>query len=151
MKRNRWMFAVAVAFLLGVAPMLSAQVTLPISATTSVTGTVAVEIPFRFSLEGKTFRSGTYVISPLTDRTISLHESKGKDRQNLVVMTYPVVAVNNVSGPKLIFHRYGDDYFLTQAWLRQSDSGREFPVSPDEIRMARQYKQDQVILVAKSK
>lgn len=149
MKRNTWMVGVAVAFFLVMVPMLSAQVTLPMSATTSVNGTVTVEIPFRFSLEGKIFHSGTYVISPLTDRTISLHEVEGKG--NIVVMTHPVIAANTLAAPKLVFHRYGDDYFLTQAWLRQSDTGREFPVSPDELRMARQYKQGQVILVAKSK
>ena|SRR5690242_4008112 len=145
MKRNIWIVGVAV-ILLAVAPLASAQVILPVPTTTSVTGTVKIEIPFRFSLNGKVFHSGSYLVSPLTDKTVALRSADGK--QSAVLMTSPVIAAS-VSGPKLVFHRYGDDYFLTQAWLRQSDTGREFPMSADEIRLAREYSQQQVILVAK--
>lgn len=146
MKRNVWIVGVA-ALLLTLVPLVSAQVTLPVATTTSITGTVKIEIPFKFSLDGKNFHSGSYLISPLTDKTAALRSEDGK--QSAVVMTSPVTTANNVSGPKLVFHRYGDDYFLTQAWLRQSDTGREFPMSADEIRMAREYSQQQVILVSK--
>ncbi len=146
MKRNLWIVGVAV-ILLWVTPLASAQVVLPVPTTTSVTGTVKIEIPFKFSLDGKIFHSGTYSVSPLTEKTVALQSEDGK--QSAVVMTNPVTTANKISGPKLVFHRYGDDYFLTQAWLRQSDTGREFPMSADEIRLAREYSQQQVVLVAK--
>ncbi len=145
MKRNSWILLVA--GLLMVVPMLSAQTVMPVPTTTSVTGTVTIEIPFRFSVDGKIFHSGSYTIAPLTDKTVALRSVEGK--QSAVIMTNAVTTANNISGPKLVFHRYGDDYFLTQAWLRVSDTGREFPVSADEIRMAREYSQQQVVLVAK--
>lgn len=149
MKRNIWI-GLAVALLLGISPMLSAQsskVMMRVPTTTSVTGTVTVSIPFAFSLEGKTFPEGEYTMQPLTDRTVAIRDSGGK--QAVVALTNSVSNGNEISAPKLVFHRYGGQAFLTQAWLRQSDIGREFHVSPDEIRMAREYSQDQVTLIAK--
>ena len=149
MKRNTWIELVA-GLLLGFAPMLAAQsskVVMGVPTTTSVSGTVTVSIPFAFSLDGKTFAAGTHSMVPLTDKTVAIRDSEGK--HSIVVLTNAVSTGTEISGPKLVFHRYGDQSFLTQAWLRQSDTGREFAVSPDEIRMAREYSQQQVILVAK--
>jgi hypothetical protein len=37
---------------------------------------------------------------------------------------------------KLVFHRYGDTYFLTQVWAAGYSSGWEFPASKLEREMA---------------
>ena len=57
-----------------------------------------------------------------------------------------VSIANQVVPPKLIFHKYADQYFLTQAWLKYSDEGREFFVTPRELQMAREYSQERVVL-----
>ncbi len=38
--------------------------------------------------------------------------------------------------PRLIFRRYGSELFLAQVWT--STSGREFPILPNERKLARQ-------------
>ena len=65
-----------------------------------------------------------------------------------MVLINPVTKVD-VQAPRLAFHKYGDKYFLTQAWLRNSDSGKELFVSAKEIQMARDYRQTQVDLQGK--
>ena len=47
-----------------------------------------------------------------------------------------------VSKPtKLIFHRYGDQYFLAQFWNLGSETGYEFPRSKAEREIGRQVAQ----------
>ena len=49
---------------------------------------------------------------------------------------------------KLVFHRYGDRYFLAQIWMAGSNSGQELPKSPRETEAARDYTVQEVVLVA---
>jgi hypothetical protein len=47
---------------------------------------------------------------------------------------------------KLVFHRYGNVYFLAAAWLPNSDHAREFYASANEIQVVRNGGQDVVEL-----
>jgi len=49
---------------------------------------------------------------------------------------------------KLIFHRYGDRYFLAQVWIAGNVRGREFPTSKHESEMAMDYPTQDVVVVA---
>ena len=147
MKRTNRIIAIAVALLIGL-PTLHAQTTnvvMTVPTTTSISGTVQVNIPFAFSVAGKTFAAGEYAISPSDEKGITIKSVKGNSAA--MVLTN-AVGSSKVEGPKLVFHKYGDKYFLTQTWLRASDRGRELFASPEEIRMAREYHQQQVTLVA---
>ena len=47
---------------------------------------------------------------------------------------------------KLVFHRYGNAYFLAAAWLPNCDHAREFYASANESQVARSGGQDVVEL-----
>ena len=53
---------------------------------------------------------------------------------------------------KLVFHRYGDRYFLSQVWVEGATRGRELPKSKQEKEqdqlLARNDTRDQVTIVA---
>jgi hypothetical protein len=49
---------------------------------------------------------------------------------------------------KLVFHRYGDRYFLAQIWVAGYNSGRELPKSRQEVEVAQDYTLQNVVLVA---
>jgi hypothetical protein len=51
----------------------------------------------------------------------------------------------------LVFHRYGTAYFLSAAWLPNSDHAREFYASSNEIQVARNGGQDVVELALLAK
>ena len=75
-------------------------------------------------------------MNPATDMTIRLVRS-GDGRSSALVHT------NNVSGKaaaaaKLVFNRYGDQYFFSQAWLPADSTGRQTSKSRSEKQIARE-------------
>jgi len=147
MKRMKWIVAIAVGLLIGSTNLYaqSNKVVMQVPETTSVNGAVQVTIPFDFSVSGKTLAAGEYLIAPSGEKGISLKNVKGSE--GAMVLSHPL-SNSKADGPKLVFHRYGDKYFLAQAWLRYSDTGCELFASSEEIRLARAYRQQNVELVA---
>ncbi len=150
MKRMTLMIAAALVLAISYTPSMNAQkktVELRVPATTSITGTVKVAIPFAFSVAGKSFEAGTYYIGPADDgNEMAIKNVSGKAA--VLAATNLVSVASDVVPPKLVFHKYADQYFLAQAWLKYSDEGREFFVSPEELKMARDYHQEQVVVLA---
>jgi len=148
---NKWMLAVAVVLVMSCAPFAYGQkksIEMRVPAITTITGTVKVTIPFGFSVAGKTFEPGTYYIGPANEgNEMAINSVSGKAA--VLTATIPVSTANAVVPPKLVFHKYGDHYFLTQTWLKYSDAGREFFVTPEELNLAREYSQEHVILAMK--
>jgi hypothetical protein len=104
-------------------------------------------IPFEFFIGTETLKPGDYVITLICDKQIAL---RGTHSQTAVmVLTNPIDGGADSAAPRLVFHKYGSRYFLTQIWLHTSDAGRELYVSPEEISMAREYRQERVFLVPK--
>lgn len=150
MKRTKWMIAAAMVMLaFGCMTSLLAQtkktVEMRVPTSTSITGTVKVSIPFAFSVAGKAFGAGTYYIGPANDgNEMAIKSASGKAA--LLAPANLVNVANKVVPPKLVFHKYGDQYFLAQTWLKYSDEGREFFVTPEELKMAREYRQETIVL-----
>ena len=49
---------------------------------------------------------------------------------------------------KLVFHRYGSQYFLAQIWTAGNDRGQELPKSGREREVAMDYPAQNVVVVA---
>ena len=49
---------------------------------------------------------------------------------------------------KLVFHRYGSQYFLAQIWTAGNDRGQELPESGREREVAMDYPAQNVVVVA---
>jgi hypothetical protein len=59
------------------------------------------------------------------------------------------VQSNGLSGStKLVFHRYGDRYFLYQIWVAGEDRGRELPTTRVEKELASNATLSPVVIVA---
>ena len=84
---------------------------------------VTVDIPFEFSAGKTTLHAGVYSIKRLSGDTLTLRSADGK---SAAILNAPVT--HNSSDPnaveRLVFHKQGDRYFLSQIWL-SADSGRE--------------------------
>jgi hypothetical protein len=48
---------------------------------------------------------------------------------------------------KLVFHRYGNQYFLAQIWTAGNDRGRELPKTEQEREIAMSYPAAQDVVV----
>ena len=123
----------------------SDNVEMQIPMTTSVSGAVRLKIPFAFSVADKTFAAGEYYVGAANEKAIAVRSVSGKDAA--VALTNSVIDAHGTSLPRIVFHKYGDRYFLTQAWLRASNQGREFFVSNQETKMAQAAAVVEVALV----
>jgi hypothetical protein len=103
-----------------------AVVALPVCAQ-SVT-TVA-DVPFGFVAGNAMMPAGQYKIDAAAgSSTVSL---AGSGQSNHVLVSNPDDARSSADKPELIFHRYGDQYFLSA--IRTPFRSREFPMSRLEV------------------
>lgn len=90
-------------------------------------------IPFQFNVGDKTMPAGEYTISqvnPSSDKAVL--QLRAKDGSRTVM-----IPVNNVIGgrsesARLVFNRYGSQYFFAQAWTTGDLTGWQAPKSKSE-------------------
>lgn len=83
---------------------------------------VEVNIPFAFSAGTKTLQPGVYSIKRLSGNYLTLRSTDGK---STVILNAPLNLTSlDDKGERLVFKKYGDQYFLSQIWLT-TDTGRE--------------------------
>jgi hypothetical protein len=87
---------------------------------------LVVNIPFDFTVKGKTLPAGEYIISrsSTADKT-SLIMERRDGKANAIVLSKPVSSRENQSESRLVFNRYGEQYFLSQVWTAGDMQGRE--------------------------
>ena len=108
-------------------------------------GDVVAVIPFPFVVAGHTLMAGRYIVSPLNDNALRIHESRGP---GMLVPTNAAQRSESDNSSKLVFHRYEDTYFLSQVWITGNDRGREVRRSRAEREMATKTMQKANTVVA---
>jgi len=96
-------------------------------------GDVVATIPFPFVVAGHTLPAGRYIVSPVNQNTVRLHQSKGP---GMLVSTNAAQRPRSDVSSKLVFHCYESTYFLSQVWITGSDLGRELRRSSAELELA---------------
>lgn len=95
---------------------------------------VTAQIPFDFSIGDRKLPAGKYSVGRVRqgadDAVLSVDDERGKSKT--VRTSIPVRALDLNENAKLIFHRYGDQYFLYQVWAAGTSTGRQFPKSHSE-------------------
>jgi hypothetical protein len=102
---------------------------------------LSAQVPFDFIVASKDFRAGEYNVRAVTSagEAILISTTDKKDR---------VVTLTNGTGPnngedlpaKLVFHRYGNTYFLSQIWMAGEMTGHQLPESRRERAAERELK-----------
>ena len=105
------------------------------SAQAQSSDVIKVNVPFDFQVSGKTLPAGEYAVMRFSEKVILI---RGVDTKTSVVAQAPgrIQAGASYAKERLIFHQYGDQYFLSQVWLRRDDDGRELNRSGEERRAA---------------
>jgi hypothetical protein len=101
------------------AAMLAAAFT-AMSQTRS--GSVIVDVPFAFVVIGQTLPAGHYIVTSTGDYNIRISSHSAWRRDS--------------NGTKLVFHRYGETYFLSAVWVTGNTTGRELARSRAEHDLA---------------
>ena len=106
---------------------------------------VEVEIPFAFSAGKTMLQPGVYNIKRLSGNFLMLRRVDGKSS---VILNAPLTltSIDTKAGERLVFNKYGEQYFLSQIWLTV-DTGRELSVrkkapKPEVVEVALRKKSD---------
>ena len=95
---------------------------------------IRVNIPFDFSIANKKLPAGNYSIGRAiqnSDNTVlSILDGRGHTKE--ARLSIPVLAAEAKNQATLVFHRYGDEYFLYQVWTAGETTGRQFLKSSAE-------------------
>ncbi len=88
--------------------------------------TIKAQVPFNFVTSGKTMPAGECTIQFMVDGQTTLSITSGKQH----AFAYPIVGESSKGSKKtaLVFHRYGDRYFLARI-KRAGRIGYELPPS----------------------
>ena len=95
---------------------------------------VQANVPFAFSLDqNSTMPAGVYEISSDSSKALIVRNLDTKQARLLAASMH--VEASQASGTphaRLVFQKYGDQYFLSQIWDGQSHTGIAFPESKRE-------------------
>ena len=112
---------------------------------------VKANVPFNFMAGNKQLPSGTYIISSASDGVIAIRGGDGRSRILLTAIAGHSNETNHQG--KLVFHRYGDEYFLSEVVCSAADMNVHLPATKYEKRAryqeARLKSSGEVLVAAK--
>ena len=98
---------------------------------------ISAQVPFEFVVAEKTLRAGEYQAASMNDHgdvigisgrgDVALRNSTPRERRGKL-------------DAKLVFHKYGATYFLSQVWMAGESTGCEIAKSKQERAMERELK-----------
>jgi len=108
-----------------------------------------VDIPFTFVAGGVHLPAGPYhVYHPGDPYLIVLEKDDGRARAMAYV--HPSAANPDESSTKLVFNKYGDQYFLSQVWTEPDrEVHQSFRCRAEQTLMAQAGKRELVVVAAK--
>jgi hypothetical protein len=123
-----------------IAATILATFMLTFAAQAQTSGPVHLKatIPFEFQVGNQVLAAGEYTVTCLNptspNRILNLST---KDGSKVVIQTSDTKGKPG-DNARLVFHRFGDKYFLSQAWLAADESGLAIQKSRSEKEMERQ-------------
>jgi hypothetical protein len=115
------------------------------SANAQLSIPIRAKIPFDFSVGDKKLPAGEYTFSRLSEISGSKVMSvSGVDAGTRVFQsTFAAQVLTPKNKSTLVFHKYGDQYFLEQIWSGGEQEGTQVPESRSERTIRRQLAQTQ--------
>jgi hypothetical protein len=96
--------------------------------------TLIADIPFDFVVKNTTMPAGQYTISGMNNKVLLISSRDWHHR--MYVTTDGVDSAKLPTDNKLVFNRYGDEYFLEQIWVAGVAQGDRLPLSSRERELA---------------
>ena len=84
--------------------------------------TIKVNIPFDFAVGDANLKAGQYLIDRVDMKRLAVTSVAGNVRAFALAPT-TIERTRNYASARLVFHRYGDMYFLSEAWMNGSGNG----------------------------
>ncbi|HEU5239357.1 MAG TPA: hypothetical protein VFU37_19660, partial [Pyrinomonadaceae bacterium] len=99
---------------------------------------ITAQVPFDFIVADKTLSSGRYEVARATNGGEAL-AIRSAAKTEAVRLASRVDSKNGqIMNAKLVFHRYGETYFLSEVWPGGTSQGRQLAKSKQERGMERE-------------
>ena len=108
------------------------------SANAQSSNKVVADIPFEFSVGYKTLPAGEYSVQTVASSGNALLIRSADAKVSALRLSEATDRMKNKSHARLVFHRYGDRYFLAEVWNGADTSGRQLLKSLEESAIERE-------------
>jgi hypothetical protein len=106
-------------------------------------------IPFNFIVGQKTLPAGEYTVEPNRRDSHNVWLVQSRDGHVSALFTTMSVRTSEAQDKaKLVFHKYGDQYFLSQIWRTGDNGGRELRMPRLERELAKNTIERETIVLA---
>jgi len=106
-------------------------------------------IPFDFIVGQQTLAAGEYTVEPNRRDFDKVWLVQSRDGRTSTLFTTMLIRASEVQEKtKLVFHKYGDQYFLSQIWTPGDATGRELLAPRLERELAKNAGEGQTIVLA---
>jgi hypothetical protein len=122
------------------------------AAAQAQTTHMEVTVPFAFTAGNVQLPAGEYEVTalgPWGGNTLSVHNVNSN--AGTVVVSNSCRSQKPTADAKLVFYRYGHQYFLAQIWNQNSFSGSQIQINPRQTELAKNQSKGQVVLIASAK
>lgn len=103
--------------------------------------------PFTFVVGDQVLPAGEYTIRVVSlTGTLSVDSAGGT--VHVFINSRPLQKLDTESRFKLIFHRYGVHYYMSEIWTPGYRTGRSMPQRPSELELAKNSAPQHIILYA---
>ena len=106
---------------------------------------IRASIPFDFIVRGRNLPAGKYEISRVSDEPVGLLIRSLEDKHDKAVFeTEPIYIRTTSSKDELVFHRYGDTYFLSEIVTAGEGTAEELAPSHAERKLQSEVARNQM-------
>jgi hypothetical protein len=134
---NRKWWTIAAAFALLMTAIASAQ-----------TSQLKADVPFDFIVNGFTLPAGEYTLQSVDSlgKALSIRSSDSQAASTIIAEDQQSPTPSRDT--RLVFHRYGELYFLAEIWMQGEDIGRHVPASAREKEMALKTRPHELVVMS---
>jgi hypothetical protein len=108
------------------------------TATAQSANQLVANIPFEFSAGNQKLPAGKYSVSVISSSDQKVLRLRQLDGRNSIVVQMHAVEGKAQDGGRMVFHRYGDSYFLAQTFAAADSIGLEAAKSRSEKAIERE-------------
>ncbi len=99
---------------------------------------IVADIPFEFSVGDESMPSGQYAVKTANSQGNVLMIQSNDAKSSAMRFTNPIEENKNNTHSRLVFHRYGERYFLAEVWSGSDNTGRRLLKSRQERAIERE-------------
>jgi hypothetical protein len=99
---------------------------------------IVADIPFEFTVGGQSLPAGQYAVRAANSQGNTLIVQSDDAKSSAMRLTNPIRPNKTNEQARLVFHRYGERYFLAEVWSGSDGAGRQLLKSREERAIERE-------------